>query len=536
MNGNRSNSTNNSNNYYGRQTGNPQQTYGQQNYSQPQQGYAQQNYAQSQQNGYSQQGYAQGQQSYTQQGYNQRGYTQPQQSGYTQQGYAQNQYSQQGYTQGQQGYAQQGYAQSQQRGYTQQGYAQGQQGYTQQGYAQGQQGYTQQGYAQGQQGYNQQGYAQPQQGYAQQGYAQAQQGYAQPQQGGNAYNYQQQPQAPQKQFDPSILVKILLFGVLPLLFVLGMVLSVTPLKWVFVGLAVVAVVLIWARPVVSSNMRTTLSVVYAALAVVALVSALTSSAAVDSTRSRGVTPPSSSSSSASTGTSDSGSAALTDGDLEGDDPDSLGVLVATDVPTATPAPEDDGLSSEAVTQLESFFYFWKVNHHDDMVSLCSPSWQSSVSEPKKALYQILANRTPEDYTMEKITGTDNDTTRTVTVKATINKNNGKDPEVYRLSVVMVKENETWYVDPKSLSTLEEIATATPEPTATPEVQDASNTDPNTVLYYNSKGGSKYHAQEHCQSINSSYYQYIKSFTYSQINDDDYKDLSPCNQCNAPLRN
>ena len=57
-----------------------------------------------------------------------------------------------------------------------------------------------------------------------------------------------------------------------------------------------------------------------------------------------------------------------------------------------------------------------------------------------------------------------------------------------------------------------------------------------MLYYNSKGGSKYHAQEHCQSINSSYYQYIKSFTYSQINDDDYKDLSPCNQCNAPLRN
>ena len=170
-----------------------------------------------------------------------------------------------------------------------------------------------------------------------------------------------------------------------------------------------------------------------------------------------------------------------------------------------------------------------------MVSLCSPSWQSSVSEPKKALYQILANRTPEDYTMEKISGTDNDTTRTVTVKATINKNNGKDAELYRLSVVMVKENETWYVDPKSLSTLEDISTATPAPTATPAVQDSTNTSANTVLYYNSKGGTKYHAEEHCKSIHSSYYQYMKSFTYGEINDDAYKDLTACNICNAPLR-
>ncbi len=501
MNGSRSNENNNP---YGRQTANPQQAYGQQNY------------------GYTQQNYTQPQQGYAQQGYTGQGYSQPQQ-GYTQQGYTQPQqgYSQQGYTQSQQGYAQprQGYAQPQ--GYAQQGYAQPQQGYAQQGYAQ-----PRQGYGQPQQGYTQQGYAQPQQGYGQ-----PQQGY--PQQNGGTYQYppqqQMQPQKAGKQFDPELIIKILVFGVVPLLFVLGMALSLTPLKWVFIGLAVVAVTMIWVRPVVSSNLRTTLSVVYAALAVVALVSALTSSAPADSTRSRGVTPPASS-------TADSGTAVLSaNSTTGGDDLDSLGVLVATDVPTATPAPEDDGLQSEAVAQLESFFYFWKVNHHDDMVSLCSPSWQSSVSEPKKALYQILANRTPEDYTMEKISGTDNDTTRTVTVKATINKNNGKDAELYRLSVVMVKENETWYVDPKSLSTLEDISTATPEPTATPTVQDSTNTSASTVLYYNSKGGTKYHADEHCRSIHSSYYQYMKSFTYGEINDDAYKDLTACNVCNAPLR-
>ncbi len=492
MNGSRSNENNNP---YGRQPVNQQQAYGQQNY-----GYTQQNYAQPQQ------GYAQ------QQGYTGQGYSQPQQ-GYTQQGYAQPQqgYGQQGYNQPQQGYGQP---------------RQPQQGYSQQGYTQPQQGYAQ----------PQRGYAQPQQSYAQQGYAQPQGGYAQPQQGypqqGGTYQYppqqQMQPQKAGKPFDPDLIIKALVFGVVPLLFVLGMALSLTPLKWVFIGLAVVAVVMIWVRPVVSPNLRTTLSVVYAALAVVALVSSLTANAPADNTRSRGVTPPTS-------GTADSGTVLAANTTTEGDDPDSLGVLVATDVPTATPAPEDDGLQSEAVTQLESFFYFWKVNHHDDMVSLCSPSWQSSVSEPKKALYQILANRTPEDYTMEKISGTDNDTTRTVTVKATINKNNGKDAELYRLSVVMVKENETWYVDPKSLSTLEDISTPTTAPTATPVVQDSTNTSASTVLYYNSKGGSKYHAEEHCRSIHSSYYQYIKSFTYGEINDDAYKDLTACNVCNAPLR-
>ena len=201
----------------------------------------------------------------------------------------------------------------------------------------------------------------------------------------------------------------------------------------------------------------------------------------------------------------------------------------------TPAP-DSGLQSEAVAQMESFFYFWSANRHEDMVSLCAPSWQSSVEEPKKALFTILANRTPVDYVTERISGTDSDTTRTVTVTTEIDKGNGKATSKYRLQVIMLKENDIWYVDPRSLSSQEPVETPTVAPTETVTPQDAANTSPSTVLYYNPDGGSKYHVDPNCKSTNERYLPLKGTFKYSQVNDNEYKNLVPCNICNAPLRN
>ena len=498
MNGNRSNEPNAA---YGRTSA------GQEAYQQPGQTY-QQGYTQ----GY-RQGYGQVQQGYTpQQGYQQPGYSQPQ-AGY-QQPY--NQPQQQNYAQPQQ----QSYVQPQQQGYNT-GY---QQPYGQPAPGQG----YQQPYNQPQQGYQQPGYGQPQAGY-QQTYAQPQQGYPQ----GYGYGYQQQQNMQPRQsgarrnLDPEMLVKAALFGVLPVLFLLGMIFQVAALKWVFVVLTALTLGMTWLRRMLSPNGRLTLSAVYAAMAVVALVSALTGSAPADRTsQQQGVTPPSGRTVAANT---------LSGGGNEGDGGLAM-TLTATDEPAQqTPAP-DSGLQSEAVSQMESFFYFWKVNRHEDMVSLCAPSWQQSVAEPKKALFQILANRTPTDYSSVQISGNDNDTTRTVTVNATIDKGNGKAAQKYRLKVVMLKENDMWYVDPRSLSSQEPEETPTPTPTVTPVINDATNTSPNTLLYYNSKGGTKYHADKECKSINSRYQQYMKSFKYSQVNDDAYKNLTPCNVCNAPLRN
>ena len=103
----------------------------------------------------------------------------------------------------------------------------------------GQQG-ANRGYQQPQQGYYQgQPMQQPPQGYSQQPY---QQNYGMPgYPGPNGYQnmYQQPAPAPQpkKPFPVELAVKIALFGVLPLLFVLGVVLANAVLKWMFIVLA-----------------------------------------------------------------------------------------------------------------------------------------------------------------------------------------------------------------------------------------------------------------------------------------------------------
>lgn len=468
-------------------------------------------------NGYQQapQGYAQG---FGQQGYNQMGYTvqqgayQPQQQAYQQpQQYAQQGYQQQAYQQPQQ-YAQQGH---QQQGYAQQPYGQ----YQQQSYQQ--QPYQPSPYGQ---------YQQPRQGYPQQGYQQ--QPYQQPMYGGYGQPLQQAQQPQKKPFDVNIIFKIVLYGVLPVLFALAMFFAVPALKWVFVGLAAVMLLVMWVKPVVTPTMRLTLSAVYAAMAVVALVGVLTGAAPDNTTNtnnSNGVAPPASLTGSV-LGNNQTASANPFDnmGGEQGAADTGMQMQVVV-----TPDPND--LSrSETVMQMESFFYFWTVNKHDDMVSLCAPSWQSSVDEPKKTLFSILANRTLLDYESEKITGTENDTTRTVTVSATIQRGT-KEAKKYRLQVVMLKENETWYVDPRSLSSQEPLETPTPTPSATNTPDPNANVTSSTKLYYNADGGTRYHADAYCKSAHERYLPFKGTFTYGQVNDAKYKDLLPCNVCNAPLR-
>ena len=454
----------------------------------------------------------------------------PQQGGYVPQGYPQQQ-APQGYPQQQ---APQGYSPPQNQGYAPQGqmpqgYAprQGQpmqqpQGGYQQPMYPGQQG-ANRGYQQPQQGYYQgQPMQQPPQGYSQQPY---QQNYGMPgYPGPNGYQnmYQQPAPAPQpkKPFPVELAVKIALFGVLPLLFVLGVVLANTVLKWMFIVLAAAGVAFLWVKPVLPANTRLTLTTVYAAAAIVALVSALTAPPA--DTRNQH----------ASNG--QPASAATNDlfGDVAGQAQASADPAPQmVEVVTATPEPSLD--DDAAVAQLKSFFYFWQVNNYDNMLSLCAPSWKNSVSDPSTALFAILANRRPVEYEVETISGNASDSTRTATVKASIDRRTGKDPTTYRLDVIMLKEDEQWYVAPKSLTsaepTDEPTATPTAEPTATPTVSA------DTVLYYNPDGGSMYHLSANCSSVSAKYKPLKGSFKYSELNDSKYAKLTRCSDCNAPVR-
>ena len=476
-------------------------------------------------------------------------------------GYAPNDAYGQGYAPqngyGQPQYGQQGYADYQQQPYGQQGYQQpyggyqqpyGQQGYEQQGYQQpyGQQGY-QQPYAQQpyqQQPYDQQGFVQPggyQQPYEQQGY---QQGYSQqnpqetdlpPEQqyaqytpdGQRVYptsgrsGFRVQPAA-HREIPWDTIAKVLMFGVLPILFILSMVFAWTAVKWIVLVGAVASIAAMWLRELVTPNARLVLSLLLASAAVVCLVSALATNAADNQNPAQ-----------------PNQSGQMQQGSTSGNNLDVN--LTATDTPnpapTPTATPVDD--SEECYAQLHSFFTLWKNNAISQMVNLTAPSWRSSIKGGTDAVTQklfgeVLTNRTPVSWDFTAITGTSNDIARMVTVRAVINKNNTLGESVYLWKVRMVKEDGVWYVDPATLQSNEQESTATPtNALATQPVLNTSH--PDLLIYYNPEGGTYYHIDPNCESLNPKYRPLSGVIKWSQIEDDPYDKLEQCKRCGAPLR-
>ena len=458
-----------------------------------------------------------------------------------QNGYGQPQYGQQGYSDyQQQPYGQQGYQQP----YGQQGYQQpyGQQGY-QQPYAQQpyqQQPYDQQGFVQPggyQQPYEQQGYQQPNPAYNQQGYSQQnpqetdlppEQQYAQytpdgqrvyPTSGRSGFRVQP---AAHREIPWDTIAKVLMFGVLPILFILSMVFAWTAVKWVVLVGAVASIAALWLRELVTPNARLVLSLLLASAAVVCLVSALATNAADNQNPAQ-----------------PNQSGQMQQGSTSGNNLDVN--LTATDTPnpapTPTATPVDD--SEECYAQLHSFFTLWKNNAISQMVNLTAPSWRSSIKGGTDAVTQklfgeVLTNRTPVSWDFTAITGTSNDIARMVTVRAVINKNNTLGESIYLWKVRMVKEDGVWYVDPATLQSNEQESTATPtNALATQPVLNTSH--PDLILYYNQNGGTYYHIDPNCASINQRYRPLTASFKWTQIDDEPYKNLEQCKVCGAPLR-
>lgn len=466
----------------------------------------------------------------------QNGYGQPQ---YGQQGYAdyQQPYGQQGYQQpyGQQGYQQPYGQQEYQQPYGQQGY---QQPYAQQPYQQ--QPYDQQGFVQPggyQQPYEQQGYQQPNPAYNQQGYSQQnpqetdlppEQQYAQytpdgqrvyPTSGRSGFRVQP---AAHREIPWDTIAKVLMFGVLPILFILSMVFAWTAVKWVVLVGAVASIAALWLRELVTPNARLVLSLLLASAAVVCLVSALATNAADNQNPAQPNQP----------GQMQQGSTSGNNLDVN---------LTATDTPnpapTPTATPVDD--SEECYAQLHSFFTLWKNNAISQMVNLTAPSWRSSIKGGTDAVTQklfgeVLTNRTPVSWDFTAITGTSNDIARMVTVRAVINKNNTLGESVYLWKVRMVKEDGVWYVDPATLQSNEQESTATPtNALATQPVLNTSH--PDLLIYYNPEGGTYYHIDPNCESLNPKYRPLSGVIKWSQIEDDPYDKLEQCKRCGAPLR-
>ena len=65
--------------------------------------------------------------------------------------------------------------------------------------------------------------------------------------------------------------------------------------------------------------------------------------------------------------------------------------------------------------------------------------------------------------------------------------------------------------------------------------DTASAAEDPVLYYYPAGGEYYHLDQNCKLVNPKYLPLSDSFLYSELNDDPYRALKPCEVCVAPLR-
>lgn len=321
--------------------------------------------------------------------------------------------------------------------------------------------------------------------------------------------------------DADKLWSIFLFGVLPLLFIPCLFVSNAwdVLRYIFIGASVVGLGAMWYRQMYTPASRLMISIVYVALCIGTI--AMLMQGANDARQ-------------ASANLSNPPQQVQTTPEPASN---------AAAVITATPSPEPTIAGpSEAERRLELFMELWKVNNTTEMVNLVQPSWRGQQEKASTSLFVALANRTPEDFTIEDISGTETDNSRTITMRATINKNTGKAPVVYRFMVMMVKEGGEWYVNPNSLATNDAEENATQDENVVKTQSSGTVTEPpretvtpappaSTLLYYN-LGGNFYHMDPECPSVGKDYLPFDASFPYAELGSYN-RDLLPCLSCNAP---
>jgi hypothetical protein len=332
-------------------------------------------------------------------------------------------------------------------------------------------------------------------------------------------------------------LQILLLAVLPILFVLTLLVSAPLWKYAFIGLGALALVAMWMQRAFVPSARATLTLVYGALILVSIVSLIT-----------GTTPRDTTTSTRNNGVNGSNAQNQQNNTAPTNNPEGMVQMGGSNtpvVPEATPSPApESGEDSPAWQRLLLFMNYWNTNKVNDMLTLVAPSWKDAHEKPDFTLFQIMSTRIPSEPDFEKISATESDSSRTITMTANIDKRNGRDTVKIRFQVLMLKENNNWYVDPESLQSNDKAeettegtktnsedgstvkATATPDVTATPA--------PKLKLYYNKDGGTYYHADPKCPKVNEKYLP-LDPLYYKDLNSTKFKNLLPCPDCHAPDR-
>ena len=315
---------------------------------------------------------------------------------------------------------------------------------------------------------------------------------------------------------------------LPLLFLAALIVPSNMLRWIFLAAVAVSILLMWVLSAFARNARSTLTVVYGALALVIGLALFMNS---QSPEARNVSSPQGDTASAFTN----------------NDPSAFGAVLGS---YTTPEPEENANSAAAAAsvsaaqqQLNGFMSAWAMGNVPQMLDYVLPSWKAQQSSPDTALWQLtLDSRPAGEYTVENILGSEGDTSRTIVIRVTMNERNaGAEPVLKRIQVIMFRSGQTWYVDPNSLQgfTIDQAAEAsaaerpmigtTIAPTATPAPQTATS---GITLYYNPDGGKYYHATSTCEAVDQRYWP-LTGFSSDLLNSAQFNKLRPCPKCNPP---
>ena len=314
--------------------------------------------------------------------------------------------------------------------------------------------------------------------------------------------------------------------VLPVLFILALMIDSVALRLIFLAVAAIAIAAMWLMNVFARGARSTLSIAYAALMVVIAVALALS---------------------LQTPESQQNSNAVSARNTQVQDWTAPYYASTATSASATPSAYiiEETTTSAAQKQLESFILGWRENAIPTMLPMCAPSWVAKQQSPEAALWNLMRNREPVEYRIENVQGSEADTSRTITVKVTFENQGTGDVTVERMNVMMLRVNETWYVDPQSLNgtVVDEAAeqaraerdsqriqstkapvTATPEPTGDDAVQ----------VFYNPDGGRYYHKKASCPDVAESYWP-LTPLYYSDLETQNFLHLMQCPTCDPPAR-
>lgn len=366
---------------------------------------------------------------------------------------------------------------------------------------------------------------------------------------GSARALDQKPKPRRSKREINQIMLLIFFVVLPIVGLLAIFFQ--PVRWVFMILVLIALAAMWMLRAFLFPGRTILSAVYGLLIVFTLVTALTASGRSDRIRQQPAfsiptisptgtpqfvqsTMPTSVPADFYAGVADpadltnaAGQEGAAGSGMEADGEEMQGAYAPT-------------VKSEAEIALENFMEQWRKAIIADMLKYTPKSWRDAQTESgERQLFWKFYQRPLIDWRqMSAPSGTDASTARTITIQADINY--AGETRTYEYEAITLFENGAWYVDPDSLSTgvLKEQATPTPDPnltpTPSPEPTPTPTPGPKTKLYYNKDGGKRYHADKECSTVERKYLP-LASFTYKDLSKSPYKDLVPCEKCDAPQR-